>query len=64
MQPVYTFGGLAAVAGALAAYELFQDFQFQQAAKKDLAGASYVQVGMAVPAGSAKSSAASASAMV
>jgi hypothetical protein len=51
IEPVYTFGGLAAVAGCLALLELYNDCKFQKAAKKGLAGASYVQVGMPVQAG-------------
>ena len=41
----------------LALYELYQDCSFQAKAKKDLAGASYVQVGMPVPAGSSAATA-------
>lgn len=53
IKPVYMFGGLSAVAGALALYELYQDCLFQQAAKKDLATASYVQEGMPIHGGGA-----------
>ena len=53
IEPVYTFGGLAAVAGCLALYELYQDCLFQKKAKKGLAEASYVQVGLPVGGGGA-----------
>ena len=49
--PLYTLGSLAAVAGVLAMWELYNDCQFQRAARKGLAGASYVQVGMPLAGG-------------
>jgi len=49
--PLYTFGSLAALAGVLAAWELYNDCKFQRAARRGLAGASYVQVGMSLGGG-------------
>lgn len=51
--PIYTFGVLSVVAGALALWELYNDCKFQAAAKAGKASASYVQVGLPVikPAG-------------
>ena len=51
VEPLYTFGALAAVAGILSLWELYNDCKFQQAARSGLAGASYVQVGMPLAGG-------------
>ena len=50
ISPVYTFGGLSAIGGVLAAYEFYQDWQFQAAARKGFGtkAGGYAQVGVKV----------------
>ena len=53
LSPSVFFGGLAAVASCLAAYECYRDCKFQSAARAGLQGVTYTQVGVPVQPDSA-----------